>query len=133
MGCALGVDMWAGESVLGLKEQPEYRDIELICVIPFEGHDSRWDGPSRQRLAKLLAGCSEKITAASAERPDAHKVRNYYMIDRSDCLIAVYDMTEDERSGAGQALNYARKRKREITFIHPDTAQVAVESEKKQA
>ena len=43
VGGALGVDMWAGELILRLKEQPGYGDIELVVVLPFEGHDSKWD------------------------------------------------------------------------------------------
>ncbi len=30
VGGALGVDLWAGEILLLLKEQPEYGDIELV-------------------------------------------------------------------------------------------------------
>lgn len=37
VGGALGVDMWAGELILRLKEQPGYGDIELVVVLPFEG------------------------------------------------------------------------------------------------
>ena len=37
VGGALGVDMWAGEILLQLKEQPEYNDIELFIALPFEG------------------------------------------------------------------------------------------------
>lgn len=131
VGGALGVDLWAGEAVLGMKGSPEYPDIELVCVIPFEGHDSRWDRCSRQRFEKLLAGCDEKITAGSSDRPDAHKARNYYMVDRSEYLIAVHDEGDRERSASGQAINYARKRKLEIVLIHPDSAQGTVESNKK--
>ena len=35
VGGALGVDMWAGEILLQLKEQPEYNDIELFIALPF--------------------------------------------------------------------------------------------------
>lgn len=41
VGGALGVDMWAAEQLLYLKEQPGYQDIELIVALPFEGHDSK--------------------------------------------------------------------------------------------
>lgn len=33
-GGALGVDLWSGELLLELKEQPEYSDIELVLVLP---------------------------------------------------------------------------------------------------
>ena len=130
VGGALGVDMWAGEAVLSLKGMPEYLDIELVCVVPFVGHDNQWDAPSKQRFAKLLAGCDEKIAASSPGSPDAYKIRNYYMLDHSDDMIAVYDGDEKERSSTGQAVNYARKRRLDIILIHPDTAQVSADSKK---
>ena len=39
-GCALGVDLWAGEVVLSLKRQN--LDLQLHCIIPFEGQERRW-------------------------------------------------------------------------------------------
>ena len=38
-GCALGVDLWAGEAVLSLKRQNP--DLQLHCIIPFEGQERR--------------------------------------------------------------------------------------------
>ena len=35
VGGALGVDMWAGEELLTLKEKVGYEDIEIIVVLPF--------------------------------------------------------------------------------------------------
>ena len=43
VGGALGVDMWAAEQILRLKEQPGYEDIELVVALPFVGHDAKWD------------------------------------------------------------------------------------------
>lgn len=54
VGGALGVDMWAAEQLLYLKEQPGYQDIELIVALPFEGHDSKWDAMSKQRLQIII-------------------------------------------------------------------------------
>ena len=42
VGGALGVDMWAGEQLLALKEKSGYENIEIIVAIPFVGHDSKW-------------------------------------------------------------------------------------------
>lgn len=61
VGGALGVDMWAGELILRLKEQPGYGDIELVVVLPFEGHDAKWDERSKRRMDFLLRMCSECV------------------------------------------------------------------------
>ena len=39
-GMAPGVDIWAAEIVLHLRD--EGADIKLICAIPFEGFEKRW-------------------------------------------------------------------------------------------
>lgn len=121
VGAALGVDMWSGEILLRLKEQPAYSDIELIVVIPFDGHDSTWDERSKSRLAYLLQHCTESVTVSSHSSPEAYKARNYYMVDHADILLAVYDNDRSIRSGTGQTVNYARKRNLPLIFIHPDT------------
>ena len=48
VGGALGVDMWAGEQLLALKEKSGYENIEIIVAIPFVGHDSKWPEQSQK-------------------------------------------------------------------------------------
>lgn len=126
VGGALGVDMWAGEILLRLKEQPEYADLELFLALPFEGHDTGWDERSKLRLDFLREHCTGTIVVGTANRPlsENYRQRNEYMVDRSDFLVAVYDDEQKIRSGTGMTFNYARKKKRHIILIHPDTAVV---------
>lgn len=125
VGGALGVDMWAGEILLRLKEQQEYDDIELFVALPFAGHDSNWDARSKTRLAFLLRHCTESVTVSAIPGPEAYKARNYYMVDRADSLVAVYDDDRAIRSGTGQTVGYARKKDLPIVLIHPDTGAVS--------
>ncbi len=74
-----------------------------------------------------MAACDETVTACPSERADAYKFRNYYLVDNAECLIAVHDNAAAERTGVSQTVNYARKRKRDIIMIHPDTAKVILE------
>ena len=54
VGGALGVDMWAGEILLDMQRQVEYRELDVVMVCPFPGHDVRWDPKTaRQRQRKL--------------------------------------------------------------------------------
>ena len=53
--------MWAGEELLTLKEKVGYEDIEIIVVLPFIGHDSKWPEQSKKRLKNIvfsLKNCS---------------------------------------------------------------------------
>ena len=121
-GGALGVDIWAAEAVLKLKQRrPE---IELCCAIPFPGFDVAWRPKSRDRLARALAACEETDTICGAYFPDAYKRRNYFMVDRCAYAVAVFDQDKSRRSGTLQTVNYAKKQKLNITYIHPDTGEV---------
>ncbi len=126
VGGALGVDQWAGEILLRLKEQPEYGDIELVLTLPFDGHDAEWD--TRSRLQFLVDHSNETVTVGTTVEPAAicYKKRNYFMVDHADYLLAVYDNERSIRSGTGMTVNYAKKKGLPITLIHPDTGVVSV-------
>lgn len=87
VGGALGVDMWAAEQLLYLKEQPGYQDIELIVALPFEGHDSKWDAMSKQRLQIIIHNATKCIVIGQSGTTSDYKKRNYYMVDHADFLL----------------------------------------------
>jgi uncharacterized phage-like protein YoqJ len=124
VGGAQGADMWAGETVIELKKSLEHPGIEFICVIPFKGYEREWNDESRERLERLLSSCDEvKVISTPGDR-NAIKKRNYFLVENSDYLVAIY--TDNKmRSGTRQTVDYAMKKKREIVFIHPETAVVS--------
>ena len=73
VGGALGVDMWAAEQLLYLKEQPGYQDIELIVALPFEGHDSKWDAMSKQRLQIIIHNATKCIVIGQSGTTSDYK------------------------------------------------------------
>jgi uncharacterized phage-like protein YoqJ len=125
VGCAVGVDTWAAEIVLDLKRQAAFSDLELFCAIPFTDHSERFTAGQKKRYETIISQCTEKETVSRNYSPTAYKRLNYFMVDRSQYLIAIYDQDKSERSGLGQMVNYALKNKLAITFIHPDTATVS--------
>lgn len=126
VGGALGVDMWAGELILRLKEQPGYGDIELVVVLPFEGHDAKWDERSKYRMAFLLRMCSDCVVIGKEDCRESYIKRNCYMVDHADYLVAVYDNERNLRSGTMQTVRYAEECKLTITFINPDTGKILI-------
>lgn len=127
VGGTLGVDQWAGEIILRLKEQPEYSDIELVVVLPYPGHDERWDTRSRERLAFLIRHSTECVTVGTKAWRQSFYNRNRYMVDHADCLLVVYDNERNPQSGTTQTVNYAKSRTLPIILIHPDTGKVSQE------
>lgn len=124
VGGTLGVDQWAGEILLRLKEQPEYSDIELVVVLPFPGHDEQWDSRSRERLAFLIQHSAECVTVGKVIGRESYAQRNQYMVDRADCLLAVYDGEKNLRSETMKMVTYAETKGIPMIFIHPDTAKI---------
>lgn len=129
VGGALGVDQWAGEIILRLKEQPEYSDIELVVVLPFSGHDEQWDPRSRERLAFLIRHSAECIVVSKSAGQESYTQRSRYMVDHADCLLAVYDGNDKLYSEINQMIYEVKKKKLLIVLIHPDSAKVIIESE----
>lgn len=126
VGGSLGIDIWTGEIVLRLKEQTEYKEIELAMVLPFPEHDKNWDKRSKTRLAFLMKHSVEKIIMGKTDCWRSYIDRNQYMINQAEYLIAVYDNIPDERTQITQIVEYAKKKKLRIIIIHPDTANIAI-------
>ena len=123
VGGAPGTDMWAGEAVLSLRDHPKYPGIELVCVIPFEGYNSGWDDEYNTRLEKFLAACDD-IQADPSGKPNSDTKRYRIMVDLSEFIVAVCRGGHDTRSDTYRAVNCAKKRDKEIIFIHPETAKI---------
>ena len=124
VGGSLGVDMWAGEQVLTLKEQVGYDDIELVIILPFDGHDARWDERSKKRMEILRKKCFKCLIVGQEDCRESYIKRNCYMVDHADFLVAVYDNERNLKSGTMQTVHYAEKKGLAITMIHPDTGAV---------
>lgn len=124
IGGSLGVDIWAGEIILRLKEQTGYENIELIVVVPYKGHDLNWDERSRKRLEFLIKYSKEYLAVGDSNCQESYSKRNRYMVDQTGCVLAVCDNEIKGMSAVREMLSYAHKRERHIIFIHPDTAAV---------
>ena len=114
-GMAMGVDMWAAEAVLSLKQQVPA--ILLVCVLPCATQAARWSGLQRTRHAKILELCDDIVTMRPVYTRACMFERNREMIERSSRVIAVYDGRR--RGGTCFTVNLARREGLEIVTIDP--------------
>jgi len=121
-GMALGVDQWAAEIVLDMKQQ--YSAVRLIAVRPCETQADSWLEEQRERHYKTLAVCDEVITLYKHYTRSCMFERNRYLADHADYLLAVYN--GGAKCGTAYTVNYAKQKHRQLTIVHPDT--LAVES-----
>lgn len=121
VGGAAGVDTWAAEIVLELQQQKQYHDLN--SMLPSLSRSSGiLCSATKERYQRILNECADSVVVCKSYRQDAYKRRDYYMVDRSVCGIAVYDLDKSIRSGTGMTYNYAvLKKKLPVTVIHPDT------------
>lgn len=118
-GVALGVDTYAANIVLNLKAQ--YLHITLECAIPCETQEVKWNERDRDIYYDLLAKCDKETLLQQNYTSNCMQKRNEYMVDNSDYVIAVWN---GKPSGTGNTVKYARKNKKVVLLINPQTLEV---------
>ena len=57
-GCAMGVDIWAGEIVIALRDEQKVKtgtsNLRLIAATPWPGFSNRWNIDWQERYSHLL-------------------------------------------------------------------------------
>jgi uncharacterized phage-like protein YoqJ len=114
-GGALGVDQWAAQIVLELKQQN--KNLYLIIARPFPSQDLQWPNDSKKVFLKICENADLVIDV----NPDPYaawkmQARNKWMIDKSSLVIAVWD---GSNGGTGNAVQYAKSKNKNIVQIKP--------------
>ncbi len=117
-GCALGVDMWAGEAVLSLMEL--HPEVKLHCIVPFAGQERKWTDEQQARYHAMLRRSSETIIVQEKYDKECYFNRNRYLVDHAGVLLAVYDMQANKRSGTGYTVHYVQAQGKPVIAIDPD-------------
>lgn len=116
-GAASGVDMWAAEIVIELKEK--YPDIELVCVVPFRAQADRWSTRDQVRYRNILES-AEVIYTGEVMGENSYRIRNQHLVDHAKYLIAIFDSEANQRrSGTSMTVNMAKRAGSTITYIKP--------------
>jgi uncharacterized phage-like protein YoqJ len=109
-GMALGVDMIFANLAIN-------KGIDLVCAVPFEGQEMKWNQNSRKVYNAILRRSKEvRVICGVGYAPWKMQKRNEWMVNNSDMLIAVWDVTE---GGTWNCVNYAVDKGREIRRIDP--------------
>lgn len=111
-GMAEGFDMIAAEAVLKLKK--EYKDVELVAVIPFAGQELKLNTIDVFRYNNIVKESSEVIYISKNRRTKAYFDRNDYLIDNCSALVCFYSGI---KGGTQYTYNRALKKRLEIINI----------------
>ena len=122
-GGADGVDCWAAEIVLTMREKNPA--LKLHCLLPHEGQADRWSDSAQERYHSILERANS-VDYVSRQYYDGCMIdRNHRLVELAGLLLAVFNGVR--RSGTGATVNYARKMGKEIIVIDPITRQVTRE------
>lgn len=128
----LGVEFWAAETVLLLKE--EYPTLKLGIFTPFLNQESRWKEETQIEYRRLLdeADHVDSITKRKYDSPAQLRLKNQFLIDKSDALLIVYD--ENKPGSPDYYLTPAKKRQAmndyKIIYITPEDIEWIVQEER---
>ena len=104
-GMARGVDLWAAEVVLALRD--EGAAVRLICASPYRGFESRWSREWQERYRRVMKQADLVRFICPGYSRDCFQRRNQWMVDHSARVIAVYN---GQPSGTRNTIEYARRR-----------------------
>jgi len=132
-GSALGIDQMSFEICKEIRDSVVKLNsckIELELAIPFKKQAMKWFNKvdidrynDQKQHADILTfvdtveGYDFKGVAVGEYHPAKMMIRNRYMVNNSDIVIAVWN---GSKSGTANAVNYAKKQGKEIIIINPD-------------
>ena len=113
-GMQRGVDLWAAEIVLRIREEMKDKEIRLFSAVAFSGMENRWEEDWQKRYHAIL-NAADGIAYVS-DRPGkvAFFKRNEWMVDHSGRVIAVYT---GSTGGTKATVQYAKRQGKEIIMI----------------
>lgn len=115
-GMALGIDQLGALEVIDLKSKGH--DIKLHAAIPCQGHSSKWPQKSQDLYDAILSKCDTKtIVTDKPYSPYLMQMRNIWMVDQADQVLAVYDNRKP--GGTKNCVDYALSKNKPVWRIHP--------------
>ena len=113
-GMALGVDTYAAQSVLELREV--FPEITLECAVPCRGQEKRWKKEDRDVYADILSRADRVTVLQDSYTPFCMQLRDAYMVENADLVLAVWN---GSKGGTAYTVSCARKRGRTILILPP--------------
>lgn len=108
-GGALGVDQDAARVAHAL-------GLPFIVAVPFLGQENMWPKDSQDKYKKMLSLAKEvKIVSEGGYTVNKMQIRNQWMVDNCDALVAVWDGTS---GGTANCVRYAMSVDKPIVQIN---------------
>jgi len=103
-GMARGVDIWAAQIVLRLRNSGY--DIKLICACPYDGFEFGWSKDWQKQYKEILEAADFVKYVCEGYSRSCFQIRNEWMVNHATRVIAVFN---GEKSGTKNTIDYAAK------------------------
>jgi len=110
-GMAMGFDLVAGEIVSGLKKK---YDVKLIACVPCPEQEKFFNEKDKKLYKKIAKKCDEIKLISDHYFSGCMQVRNKFMVDRSDFVIAY---VRESEGGTRFTVDYAVKNKKTVVMV----------------
>lgn len=111
-GMARGVDIWAAEIVLKLRDAG--LPVKLLCACPYKGFEQNWSQTWQKQYHNILAAADDiKYISPNYSRA-CFQLRNRWMVDHASKVIAVFN---GENGGTKNTIAYAEKNAVPVVYI----------------
>ena len=114
-GCAMGVDIWAGQIVLQKKAQNPA--LHLIAATPWPGFSNKWSINWQVQYRDLLKNADLIVPVCNHYHKGVFQQRNEWMVDHSNRVIAYFNGAP---GGTKNTIDYAASIGIEVITNNPN-------------
>lgn len=111
-GMSRGVDIWAAETVIAMRNAGY--SVQLICACPYPGFASGWHPQWQERYQNILQVADYVQYINTSYSASCFQTRNEWMVNHAARVIAVYN---GEKSGTKNTIDYAIRKGVPIVYI----------------
>jgi uncharacterized phage-like protein YoqJ len=112
-GMAIGADQLFACAALHLNDGP------VVAAVPFPGQEGNWPPAAQEQYRDILNRCQVHYVSDAPYTPAKMQIRNQWMVDRADAVLAVWNGTE--KGGTWNCIQSALKAGMQIIQLNPAT------------
>ena len=110
-GMARGVDIWAAQIVLDMRNKGA--DVKLICACPYDGFENSWSQKWKRQYRDTLSEADLVKYICKGYSRSCFQIRNEWMVNHVARVIAVFN---GEKGGTKNTIDYAEDHNVEVVY-----------------
>lgn len=103
-GMQRGIDLWAAQLVLDMKDR--FPGLKIICAMPYRSFGKDFKGLDLWHFNTVIEAAEKVVYVSENYCVNCMRMRNMFMVDHSSFVLGVMG---DKHSGTGMTVNYAEK------------------------